>query len=136
MRKFKYIGHTADIGLEAYGRNLAEAYANAACGLFSIITDLRKVRCKESRTLIIRETGFESLLFEWLNSLIYIFEVEKMLIRKNAVFELDDQHLCAVCEGEKIDRNRHLLKTGVKAATYHLLTVDRLNHRVKVILDV
>lgn len=44
MRRFKLIEHTADIGLVAYGQTLAEAYANAAYGMFSIIAELDNVR--------------------------------------------------------------------------------------------
>ena len=32
MKRFDLIEHTADIGLTAYGRSLAEAYSNAAYG--------------------------------------------------------------------------------------------------------
>ena len=71
MRRFRLIEHTADVGLVAYGRNLAEAFANAAYGMFSIIADLRTVKATESRSLELNEDGYEALLFEWLNSLIY-----------------------------------------------------------------
>ena len=54
-KRFDLIEHTADIGLTAYGQNLAEAFSNAAYGLFSIITDLRKVRKVESRTIELQE---------------------------------------------------------------------------------
>ncbi|HLE82316.1 MAG TPA: archease, partial [Dehalococcoidia bacterium] len=32
--------HTADIGIVAHGKGLEEAFASAATGLFSLITDL------------------------------------------------------------------------------------------------
>ena len=44
MKKFELIEHTADVGLVAYGKTLAEAFANAAYGLFSIIAELDTVR--------------------------------------------------------------------------------------------
>jgi SHS2 domain-containing protein len=37
MRRFKFIKHTADIGPEAYGDDLAGAFVNAASGLYAII---------------------------------------------------------------------------------------------------
>ena len=46
MRKFKLIEHTADIGLTAYGKTLAEAFANAAYGMFSIITGISRIVAK------------------------------------------------------------------------------------------
>jgi SHS2 domain-containing protein len=136
MKKFDYIEHTADIGLVAYGRNLPEAYGNAAYGLFSIITDLRKVKQIESQVVELQENDPESLLFEWLNHLIYLFEVDRMLFKKCTVQEYNGRHLKAVCTGEHIDPKRHELKLGVKAATYHMLTVDPAKNRVQVIFDV
>ncbi len=55
MKRFQFIEHTADIGLMAYGRTLAEAFANAAYGMFSIITELRAVKEIESRRLELHE---------------------------------------------------------------------------------
>ncbi len=136
MKKFKYIQHTADIGIVAFGRDLKEVYANAAFGLFSIITDLRKVRKVESRAIELQESDREALLFAWLNQLIYLFEVDRILIKQCDIQELNEQSLRAVCRGEKIDPRRHVLKLGVKAATYHMMKVDPVSNQATVIFDV
>jgi SHS2 domain-containing protein len=81
MKRFELIEHTADIGLVAYGRSLAEAFANAAYGLFAIIAELKNVRESEYRQVEIREEDSETLLFEWLNHLLYLFDVETILFR-------------------------------------------------------
>ena len=44
VKRFQIIEHTADVGMIAYGRTLAEAFANAAYGMFSIIAGLETVR--------------------------------------------------------------------------------------------
>jgi SHS2 domain-containing protein len=136
MKKFDYLPHTADIGLVAYGQNLPEAYANAAYGMFSIITDLRKVRQIETRNIELEENDPEALLFAWLNQLIYLFEVERILFKKFDIVTLAEGRLMAICRGEKIDTNRHALRLGVKAATYHLLKVDPEKNQVQIIFDV
>jgi SHS2 domain-containing protein len=136
MKKYNYFQHTADLGLTAYGANMAEAYANAAYGMFSIITDLRKVRQIESREVELVENDPEALLFAWLNHLIYLFEVERILFKKCEIVTLNAGQLKAVCRGEKIDVQRHVLKLGVKAATYHQLRVDPGQNQVRVIFDV
>ncbi len=135
-KRFEFIEHTADIGLVAYGETLAEAFANSACGLFSIITELRSVREAESRRVEISEADFESLLFEWLNSLVYLFDVEMLLFKRFDIIKLDSGRLTAICHGEKYDPSRHHLKTGVKAATYHMLKVDEEKKQVQVIFDI
>ena len=136
MKRFQLIEHTADTGLIAYGGTLAEAFANAAYGLFSIIAELKTVRETESRRLEISEDDPEGLLFEWLNSLIYLFDVEMLLFKRFDIIELDGHHLKAICHGEKYDPSRHRLKTGVKSATYHMLKVDEKKNQVQVIFDI
>ena len=136
MKRFQFIEHTADIGLIAYGSSLAEAFANAAYGLFSIIAELKTVRETESRRLEINEEDAEALLFEWLNRLIYFFDVEMLLFKRFDIIELNGHELKAMCHGEKYDPSRHHLKMGVKSATYHMLKVDREKNQVQVIFDV
>jgi SHS2 domain-containing protein len=136
VKRFRFIEHTADVGLVAYGRTLAEAFANAAYGLFSIIAELKTVKETESRQLELSEEDLEALLFEWLNRLIYFFDVEMLLFKRFEVRDFDGHGLKATCYGEKYDPSRHQIKTGVKSATYHMLKVDREKNQVQVIFDV
>jgi SHS2 domain-containing protein len=136
MKRFELIEHTADIGIKASGQNLAEAFSNVAYGLFSIITDLRKVRTRESRVVELQEKNSEDLLFEWLNYLIYLFDAEQILLKRFEIQEFDGLKIKAICWGEKADPSHHELKSGVKAATYHMLKVDPEKHEVQVILDI
>ncbi len=136
MKRFELIEHTADIGLIAYGHDLAEAFANAAYGLFSIIADLGRVQERESCQVELKEDDAETLLFEWLNYLLYVFDVEMLLLKRFDIERFDGSTLTAICYGEKYDPSRHRLKTGVKSATYHMLKVDREKNQVQVILDV
>lgn len=124
------------MGLVAYGKSLAEAFANAAYGLFSLIVEPNKVKEKESRKVTVQAQDAESLLFNWINELIYIFEVERLLFKSFNITEFTGQSLEATCWGERYDLSRHQLKTGVKSATYHMLKVDGEKNRVQVILDV
>ena len=135
MPKFKLIEHTADIGLTAYGANLAEAFANAAYGMFSIMAELKDVGETESRRVELQDGDIETLLFDWLNSLLYYFDVEGLLFKRFDV-NLTDGGLAATCYGEKYDPKRHQLKIGVKSATFHMLNVDKDKNTVQVIFDV
>ncbi len=136
MKRFQLIDHTADTGLIAYGSSLAEAFANAAYGLFSIITELNKVRGGESRPVAVSAEDAEGLLFNWLNHLIYIFDVEYLLFKRFDITEFTEHNLKATCWGETYNPSRHQLKLGVKSATYYMLKVDREKNQVQVIFDV
>ncbi len=134
MKRFRLIEHTADTGLVAYGDSLAEAFANAAYGLFSIITEIRRVSEVESRPVAVSAQDAEGLLFSWMNDLIYIFEVERFLFKRFDISEFNEHNLQATCWGERYAPSRHQLKLGVKSATYHMLKVEK--DRVQVIFDV
>ena len=136
MKKFELIEHTADMGLKAYGKNLAEAFANAAYGMFSIIAELEDFKEKEKRHIEIKSDDKESLLFEWLNTLLYYFDVEGLVFKRFDILELGESQLKADCVGEKYNPKRHQLKTGIKSATYYMLEVDKKKNRVQVIFDV
>lgn len=136
MKRFELIEHTADLGLVASGATLAEAFSNAAYGLFSLITNLSAVRGVEPRRLKLEEDDAEMLLVGWLNNLIYLFDVERILFKRFDITDLDGHRLVAVCYGEKYDPTRHTLKRGVKAATYHMIKVDADKNQVQVIFDV
>ena len=136
MKKYELIEHTADIGLRANGETLAEAFANAALGMFSLMAELDEVVETQSRRVDIEADDVEGLLFEWLNSLLYSFDVEMLLFKRFDIIELEDKKLSASCYGDKYNPSRHSLRMGVKSATYHRLEVDREKNRVQVIFDV
>lgn len=135
--RFELIDHAGDIGIVAYGADLKEAFANAAYALFSLMVDLDDV--SESLWCEARVTADnrEELLAEWLNELIYIFDVDNILLKRFEINKLTDTSLRANCCGEKVDPQRHRIKRGIKAATYHMLQVEEGNGcRAQVLLDI
>jgi SHS2 domain-containing protein len=138
MKKFDVVEHTADTGIVAYGADLREAFANAAYGMFSLMADLEQVREETSRYIEAEAGDRESLVVSWLNELLYMFDVERIVFKRFDVLELTNTRLKADAYGEKADASRHDLRSGVKAATYHMLKVseDRGRCRVRVIFDV
>jgi SHS2 domain-containing protein len=79
----------------------------------------------------------ESLLVEWLNELIYQFDTEGIIFKRFEIIQLDNTRLKARGYGEKVDKSKHKIKIGVKAATYHMLKVDKGDGgRVQVLFDV
>jgi len=136
VQPFDIIDHTADIGIRAYGSTLAEAFVNMAVGLSTIITEPETIRQTDKRVANITAPDVEALLFEWMNYLIFVFDVENLLFSRFKMIEFTDEQMVAECWGEKYDPSRHELKLGVKSATYHMLEVDREGNSVQVIFDV
>ena len=138
MARYEVIDHTADVGIIAYGKDLKEAFANAAYGMFSQIADLKEIKEEVKREVDIQSSDREALLVDWLNELLYIFDVDHIIFSRFDITELSQNSLKASVYGEKIDTSRHQLKTSVKAATYHMLKVEKKKNGAKVqfILDI
>lgn len=136
-KRFEVIDHTADIVIAAYGSDLKTAFANAAFALFSLMVDLKGVGDALCRQVEVTAENLEDLLVAWLNELIYLFEVENVLFKRFRIGELTETRLRASCYGEGIDPLRHKIKMAVKAATYHMLRVERENgFKVQVLFDI
>jgi len=136
-KEFEVLDHTADVGIIAYGADLRQAFANAAKGLFSLITELGDVDEALHRDIELTAGDEESLLVAWLNELVYRFDTEGVLFKRFEIIELNNTHLKARGYGEKVNSAKHKLKIGVKAATYHMLEVEKNNGcRVQVLFDI
>ncbi len=136
-KEFEFVNHTADVGIIAYGADMNQAFANAAKALFSLITDLDDVEEVMHRDIELAAPDQESLLVEWLNELIYLFDAENIIFKRFDITQLNNTHLKARSYGHKVDSSKHKLKMGVKAATYHMLKIDKSNGcKVQVLFDI
>ena len=137
-KAFEIIDHTGDVGVVAYGSDIKQLFSNAALALFSLITERGNIEEKLQRNLEISSEDRDSLLVEWLNELIYLFDAEHILFHRFDIESLSNNQLKATCYGENIDPSRHEIKLGVKAATYHMLKIDKDDdsYKVQIIFDV
>jgi SHS2 domain-containing protein len=135
---FRILDHTADVGLEAEGATLAEAFANAAAGMYSIMVHLDRVSEKVHRPVEVEAQDVEGLLTAWLLELLFITEVEGLVFRRFDVQEASPVRLVATAHGEPLDPERHPKGAVVKAVTRHHLEVKPFEggYRVRVILDI
>ncbi len=121
--KYRQLPHTADLAWRIRGDSLPELFENAAGALTATMTDRRYLRRLEKRQIELESPDREALLVDWLNYLLYLFDVEGFLGREFQVTALTDRHLRATAWGEKFDPERHPEKTAIKAATYHHLEI-------------
>jgi SHS2 domain-containing protein len=138
QKGFDILDHTADVGIIAYGTDIKQLFSNAALALFSLITELESIEEKLHFSLHVGSGDINGLLVEWLNELVYSFDAKHVLVRRCDIESLTDTQLKATCHGEDFDPTRHKIKREVKAATYHMLELDRIGdgYRAQVILDI
>ncbi len=137
MEKYILIDHTADIGIDVFGATLHELFTNAAFALFDIITDLPKVENKVEYQISISGIDREQLLVNWLSELLYLHDVKNLLFKDFCVVNLQDNQLNASARGEVFSEDKHIIKTEIKAVTYHCLSIVQEDHhwKARVIFD-
>jgi len=138
MGQYALLGHPADVGIEASGRSLAEAFEQAASGLMSIILDVSSVEPLESREVELTASDTEQLLVRWLSEILYLYDGGRFACREFTIYDLSKNHLRATVQGEPFSETRHRTGTDVKAVTYHQLQVHQGDHgaTVRVFLDI
>jgi SHS2 domain-containing protein len=137
MRAFETFEHTADIGLLARGRTLAEVFANAADGLADLTVDREGLSDTIQMQVNVSATDPEGLLVAWLNELLYLLDTQRFVPRRTEITSLDGGSLTAQLSGDTIDPARHAVRRMIKAATYHGLSVRQVDGgwEARVILD-
>lgn len=137
MTKYKILEHTADVGIEARGKTLKEAFENAASGMLSIMINPEKVAEKESYSLKVKRRDEKELLVAFLSELLYKYEVDDILPKRVKISLLTDKELRAEVKGEKIDLKKHTIDTQIKAVTYHQLAIEKdKDWKIRVIFDI
>ncbi len=133
----RIVEHTADLGIEAWGADLAEAFAETARGMFSAMVDIDTIVERVERTQSIHAIDREGLLVTWLNELLAVVDSEGLVFRRFVIGPLLDHDLVARSYGEPIDPARHAPHMALKAATYHGIVVDPgPPARTRVVVDV
>ncbi len=116
---YEVFEHTADVGIHAYGRTLAELFIHAAQGMESLLVCPDMVRVVTQREITVEGHDTLSLLIAWLNELIFLFDTEYLLFRDFELLSLNETALTGRALGERYDRERHELSSALKAATWH-----------------
>jgi SHS2 domain-containing protein len=137
VKRFEILDHTADIGIIVHGENLKTLYENAGEAFFHLITDLRKVKRRVERRVHIEGKSLDRLMVDWLSELLYLHDVENLLFKEFNVESVGEDGLEATVKGEPFQDGVHVIKTEVKAVTYHQIEVrqETGGWRAQVILD-
>lgn len=140
--RFKFLPHTADVYVEAYGKNLEEAFANTALGMENIITKTAKVSAKVKRDIAVISEDEKALLFDFLTQFLILHDAENLVfssIRVESIKSADGKlALKAVVSGEPFDKKRHEFGTYVKAVSYMQMEIKKEKGKVtiKVLVDI
>jgi SHS2 domain-containing protein len=154
MNKYKILDHTADIGIEVWGKTKKELFGDAVEAMFDLMIDkepdgkrflpavnlkvTRKMAALEEKVVNIKGADTEDLLVNFLREALYLFNGKRWFVKKCKLLELTARHVVAQLQGESYNSQKHQLEKEIKAVTYHGLSVKKTAQgwKAKVIFDV
>src|SRR3989344_2707725 len=121
MKKFEILEHTADGKFRAYGKNLNEAFSNAAIAMFSLMTNIKKVKGKTKKKIIVEGIDLKSLLYKFLEELLFLFDSQGFLLKEVKSLKINKYELTAEIIGDKA--KNYEIFGDVKAVTYNEMKI-------------
>lgn len=121
---WSHFDHGADIGVRGTGASEAEAFAQAACALTAVVTELDGVAARDKVAVRCAAPDDTLLLVDWLNAIIYEMATRDMLFSRFEV-RIEGGRLDAEIWGEPLDARRHRPAVEVKGATLTAADVRR-----------
>jgi len=136
--KYRIIDHTADFGLQVFGTDIKELFTNAACAMYDQITEIDSLT--GSNEHIIHITGIDrpDLMVNWLREILYMWTGEEKLVKTVHILSITKNKLSARVKYDTYNPDRHIIKTEIKAVTYHQIEVTSIpgGWESKIIFDV
>ncbi len=133
----------ADMAFEAQGDSLSELFEAATEALIQSLADPASVAQTWQQTIELEEPDIGTLLFEWLNRLVYLKDAQAVVFH-HATLSLHPTpgqsgwRLHAKLVGAQVDQTTQDLRSDVKGVTKHLYAVTQSGNswKTRVVLDV
>lgn len=137
----RFLDHMSDVYVEAYGPTMEEAFKEAGLAIFDIISDTKGVRPELEREVYAEGFDMYSLLYNWLEQLLLLFDLDGFLASDIEVHAIDRSgdvlRIRATVKGERYDPSRHKHGIGIKSVTYALMEiVENDAKKVRFVLDI
>lgn len=139
MIRYKFLPHTADTKFRAYGKNMEEAFVNAAVALTKVITE-NNIDKNIEKEIIVEGIDEKALLYNFLEQFIILLDSEDFLLSEISNLEIkknDKFALRAKITGDSNIGKYNILK-AIKAVTYSEMEIKqtKTNFMVQVVLDI
>jgi SHS2 domain-containing protein len=122
--RFEIFEHTADVGVIGKGQTMAEAFENAAYGMFSIMTELDRYRATKQQSITVIGTDDVTLLERFLSSLLLLFDADRLLPVQFEITEISMGRLTCWVSTRPIGDDIEWLGPEIKAVTFHQMAVE------------
>jgi SHS2 domain-containing protein len=124
MKKtYRLIDHTADFGMQVFGSDSQELFSNAALALFDVITEMDVLKGCNSCNITASGEDWPDLMINWLREVLYLWNGKEMLVKSVQILSLSENNISAKIYFDAYMPDRHIIKTEIKAVTYHQIQV-------------
>jgi SHS2 domain-containing protein len=124
---YRFIDHTADLGIVVRGKDPKRLFRNAARALVDIVVGSKVVRPQATRIIDVKGDDWPDLMVNWLREILYLWNGEAYLVNDVHMMDLSEKGLRAEVALEAYQPDIHAIKTEVKAVTYHQIKVGPTN---------
>lgn len=121
---YEDLSHTADTGIEARAPDLAGLIGELAEGMFAIVASSGDEPATSTIELAVESSSNEDLVVDVLSQLLYVSEVEDVILRDIDVEETGPTAVKVRAHGVPF-RDVAIAGPAIKAVTYHALEVRR-----------
>ena len=138
VSKYELIDHTADFGIQVFGRDCSDLFQNAAFAMFDLITEMKTLKGKSRDSVRMTGQDLPDLMVNWLRELLYLWSGRELLVQTTQIDSMSENSLSASIAFDPFDPSIHIIKNEIKAVTYHQIRViqETKGWKANVIFDV
>jgi SHS2 domain-containing protein len=122
---YRLFDHTADLGVEVFGKTRKDLFVNAAAALFDLLLDAPGIQPTVVREIVIEGSEITDLFVNYLREILYLFNGTAFVLTDGRVRQIDNHHLVAEIRCGRFDARKHRIRTEIKAVTYHQASVRK-----------
>jgi len=135
--KYKFLEHTADIKFQAFGKTIEKVFENSALAMFNSMYD-GKVKGNKTFKINVKGRDIESLLYNFLEELLFLFDSENFFMSKIKNIKIDKKNFKLNAEVFGDDAENYEIHIDIKAITYNDMFVKKEGTKfiTQVVMDV
>lgn len=139
--RYRFLKHTADAKFQAFGKNLEEAFSNAATAMFEVIIKTGKIEKKITKKIEVKAKDKESLLYKWLEEMLFLLDTEFFMLNSVQKIRIKKEKETYILQAEILGdtfKEKYERHGAVKAVTYNEMFVKEGKRKatVQVVLDI
>lgn len=118
-RGYRLIDHTADFGVQVWGRDAAQLFERAAAALMDLLFTPGDRSPEREEIIHIEGRDWADLMVNWLRELLFLWAGRQRVLTGVRIEKLTENRLQATVGSARFDQRIHRLNHEIKAVTYH-----------------